>query len=381
MPDPIAAIETIGREIAKSGMFGSDMTESQGKVLALHCFATNRDPLSIVESYHIMHGKITLKSEEMLARLVDDGGQYEIVEHSPEAAEIVLKYRGRTFRERFTWEEAKLEPFIYTGKPKDIMPMLLAGQYDKLTVSTNYATPRRRMQHLWARVVSDSVRVIAPNLLRGKYTPEEMHQAAIDDGRIRPNTPMPLVEATEESEAFEASFEVKQDPPITYEPKSEDDAELGKMLSRINELFIHLGVPGDQQLAAIKKRGARDMGGLTREQAADLLSALETKLLAKQTKESVQDSITDDSGEPATEQQVEEIKSLLKQIVQLQGFAKTGERVRDHFVSNRIGKFADLSKREANEMIKALSTKNLETFFGMSLQGYKVARESAKNPE
>lgn len=381
MADPLAAVQTIGAFIARSGMFGCE-NESQGQVFALHCMATNRDPLSIIESHHLMHGKLSLKSEEMLARVVDDGGDYEIIEHSPEAAEIVLHYRGRTFRERFTWEEAKLEPFVYQGKPKDLMPKLLAGQFDQLQLSTNYATPRRRMQHLWARVVSDGVRVIAPNLLRGKYTPEEIHQAAIEDGKISPTAPMPVQQDDDPGQVVDADYEVATEkpvePPITYAPKTDDDAELGKMISRINELFQILAVPGDVQLAAIQKRGARDMGGLDRDGAADLVKALEAKLAAKEStaQEVATTGQVDQFATPASEQQIAEIKSLLNQIVQLEGFANTGEKVRDHFTQHGIGKFADLNHREAQEFINALGQRNLEAFFGLSLQGYKVAKQS-----
>lgn len=376
MHDPLAAMQQIGRAIAASQMFGCE-TESQGQVLALHCLATGRDPLSIVESYHLMHGKLTLKSEEMLARLVDDGGKYEIIEHSPEAAEISIEYRGRKFRERFTWEDARLEPFVYQGKPKDLMPKLLAGQYDQLQLSTNYATPRRRMQHLWARVVSDAVRVIAPNLLRGKYTPEEIHQAAIEDGKVSPATPMPLVESTEESEAFDAAFEVVQDSPITNTPKIEDDPELGRMISRITELFKELGVPGDAQLAAIKKRGARDMGGLDLEGAADLLLSLEQKKNRAAVSPPIADPV---EVRPATEEQVAEAKALLAQVVQLEGYGEVAGQVRDHLAKHEIAKLADLSETEIRAFIRALGERNLELFFGLSLQGYKVARQANVHP-
>lgn len=308
MADPLAAVTTIGQAIARSQMFGCE-NESQGMVMALHCMVKGADPLSLVQSYHLMHGRLTLKAEEMLAR-VARFGDYEIVERSPDAAEIVVKYNGRTWRERFTWEEAKLEPFVYNGKPKEIMPLLLAGKFDKLTFSTNYATPRRRMQHLWARVVSDAVRAVAPDLLGGAYTPQEMHQALIDDGKIPASTPL-----ADDYQGAEAEFEVKPEPaPEAPEPAAEASQEWT--------------VEPESQPAP----------------------------------------------EPASEQQVAEIKLLLNQIVQLEGMAPLANRVRSHFQDHGIKAFADLNRQEAQTFINALSTKNLELFFEMSLQGYKVAR-------
>jgi len=38
----------------------------------------------------------------------------------------------------------------------------------------NWSTPRKRKQMLWARLVSDVVRAIAPQVVKGIYTPEEV---------------------------------------------------------------------------------------------------------------------------------------------------------------------------------------------------------------
>ena len=49
--------------------------------------------------------------------------------------------------------------------------MLQRGQ--KPPLKAKYSTPRARMQMLWARCVSDGVRVVAPECVQGIYTPEE----------------------------------------------------------------------------------------------------------------------------------------------------------------------------------------------------------------
>lgn len=376
MPDPLAAVKEIGGFIARSGMFSCE-SEAQGQVFALHCMAKNRDPLSIIESYHLMHGKLTLKAEEMLARVVDDGGEYEIIEHSPNAAEIHIKYRGREFRERFTWEDAKLEPFVYQGKPKEIMPTLLAGNFDKLTLSTNYATPRRRMQHLWARVVSDAVRVVAPNLLRGKYTPEEMHQAAIDDGKIPPSTPMPeqslpAAPAVEES-VVDAEFETVAET----QPSNSPPLATGEQVMWITMLFKTLNVPADAQLAAIKKRGAVDMGSLSSQGASDLIAALEAKLAVNNSvgnepskMDGTATSVPSDG--PCSETQMQQVRTLIQQIAQTDGVG-IPNRVKAALDAKGL-KLADLTITECEELIAALGAKNIEVFFAKQL-----SKEAAKN--
>lgn len=170
----LETVKNIGDDIARSGMF-TCKNEHQGRVIALSCLTTGRDILSVPEEYHLMNNRLSLKADAMLARLVKDGGEYEIIEHSPERCAIKLKYKGRVFEEELTWQQAQEEPFVYAGKPSDILEKLAdPAKRQSLSLSANYATPRRRMQHLWARVVSDSVRVIAPNLITGTYTPEEV---------------------------------------------------------------------------------------------------------------------------------------------------------------------------------------------------------------
>ena len=369
------AVKDLGNVIAKSQMFGCE-TDAQGQVLALHCLVKRCDPLSLVEAYHLMHGKLTLKAEEMLARVVNDGGTYEIIEHSPIAAEIKITYRGRTHRERFAWEDAKLEPFVYAGKPKDIMPTLLAGQYDKLTIATNYATPRRRMQHLWARVVSDTVRVVAPNLLRSRYTPEEMHQVAIEDDKSPASTLMP----ESEPETIDAVYEVanvSQTAEIKEPERPGQDADLSAAIREITALFKQLGVPTDAQLAAIKRRGGADMGSLALAGALDLLAALRNSAGVQsalpEPEPPKQPKFTD--GSPAGVHQIEAIRSLLMQIVQLPGQHEFGDKFREWMTSNGIIALAQLTAAEAHQIEAKLAQRNLEGFFDASLKGYKPTPE------
>jgi hypothetical protein len=54
-------------------------------------------------------------------------------------------------------------------------------------IKDNYATPRARMQMLWARTVSDGVRSICPGATRRRYTPTEI--ADFTDGGKRPTIP------------------------------------------------------------------------------------------------------------------------------------------------------------------------------------------------
>lgn len=157
--DPLAAVRGFGEFFARSGMFGCDKLE-QGQVLAMACLAERKSPFEIKRTYHLMNGELSMRADAMLAELRKRGGKHRVIERSAELCTIEVTYDGETIRTSFSHEEAKAEPFYY--------------QKDGKTPKKNWATPRARMQVLWARVVSDSVRTICPEIVAGTYAPEEL---------------------------------------------------------------------------------------------------------------------------------------------------------------------------------------------------------------
>lgn len=168
-------VENLGKAIALSKMFGCE-SESQGQVIALECLAKKMPPLSIAERFHLIHGKLSKKSEAMLAEFRESlKGSHQVIRRDSDGCEIQLTTRDRqTLSFSLTWAEAKLEPFCYEGRESEIIAKIAAGQFDKLKLKSKYATPRSRMQMLWSRLVSDSIRCVAPEIVCGSYTPEEV---------------------------------------------------------------------------------------------------------------------------------------------------------------------------------------------------------------
>lgn len=383
--DPAQFIESMGKAIANSRMFNCE-NEAQGKVFALACMANRCDPLSIPQSYHLMHGKLSLRADAMLGRLSKAGGCYEIRERTPHAAEIHVEYKGRSLTERLTWEDAQEEPFVYAGKPADILKKLLGGDRSKLQLSTNYATPRRRGQHLWARVVSDSVRAVAPELVTGVYSPDETHGILVDQGRVSPSAPMVEQEVEEElpppADVSAQGIADAEDAEFAPTPSPDDDASKasGDQIRRITELFAALGVPGDSQLAAIKKRGASDMGNLSPDGASDLIKSLEGVLasqndqVAGQSKADPKATESKLSG-PVDANTVNELRNLLQQASQWQGGADLGSRVKQKLESSGLQQLADLSIADADRLKEAIAAKNIELFFAASIEGHQKAKE------
>jgi hypothetical protein len=151
------ALEQFGQYIFQSNMFGA-RNPAEGFILGVTCQQENMTLMQFKERYHIIQGQIAMKSEAMLANLLELGGEYEIVERSPERAAVKVTFKKATMLSELKWEDAQKEDYV---KAKN-------GQ-----LKDNWSTPRRRMQMMWARVVSDGVRAVCPLATRGHYTPEE----------------------------------------------------------------------------------------------------------------------------------------------------------------------------------------------------------------
>lgn len=174
---PGQIIDQLGKAIFNSQMFGAENIY-QGQILALECAAKRIPPMTLTERYYIIHGRLTMKSDAMLADLRAQGGWHRIVERNSERAAIEITLDGQTCLFSISWAEAQQEPFIYVGKESTVIQKLESGKADQLTLKNKYATPRSRSQMLWARVVSDGVRAMAPEVIAGHYTPEEISDVA-----------------------------------------------------------------------------------------------------------------------------------------------------------------------------------------------------------
>ena len=174
-------ITSLGDAIHRSGMFGCE-SPSQGKVMAMECVARRLPPLALAERYHLIKGKLSMKADAMLADFRRRGGKHKKIHRDSERAEIELSIDGEKGRFTLDWEDARHEPFVYCGKEDEVVTKLATSGDKGLKLKPKYATPRARSQMLWARVVSDGVRAMAPEVVSGVYTPEEMGDVAgMDD--------------------------------------------------------------------------------------------------------------------------------------------------------------------------------------------------------
>lgn len=361
-------VKQLGKDIAVSKMFGAE-NENQGRVLALACLVRGRDPLSLPLEYHLMGGKLTMRADAMLGRFSSAGGVYEIIEHSPNAAEIKMEFKGRKFHERFTWQEAQQEPFVYEGK--GVVKLLQAGKHAELQLKDNYATPRRRMQQLWCRVVSDGVRVIAPELVTGSYSPQETSDYT---GLAVPDDAASVTVTDQQRDAVEDAV---VEPAAVYGTRDDDRKEkatveqppvkkiTAEQAKQIEQYFALLGMSQAVIDGCLAKRDATLMADLTFDAAADLLIGLKArhdKLAAANPTES--GSVAMNSDGPISQELIDKIVGKFKEVAQSD--INIVKQLRAKLEKDGV-KISELTHNQGRKLLEALDTKQIKSFFDIVL--------------
>jgi hypothetical protein len=174
-PLPISSmndIVLIGDLLSKTKIMG-EINPAEGFIIAAICYQHDIAYDDFAETYNVMHGRLSKKADAILVDLKALGGSYQIIERTAAMAKAVFSYNGQSRESTVKFEDLKSEPFIYNGKESDVAKLINAGQSNKLIIKSKYSTDRSRMQMLWARCISDGVRVVCPAACKGIYTPEE----------------------------------------------------------------------------------------------------------------------------------------------------------------------------------------------------------------
>lgn len=163
-------LQTLGAVLAQSNLFGK-RNPAEGLAIVAMCQQKRISWLDFMQNFHMIQGVVSKKTDAIVADFRRAGGTHRVISRTPEKAEAVFKMGECEYTSTVTWRDCLAEPFVYVGKENDVVAMLQRGQTPPL--KAKYSTPRARMQMLWARCVSDGVRVVAPECVQGIYTPEE----------------------------------------------------------------------------------------------------------------------------------------------------------------------------------------------------------------
>lgn len=219
----MVAVEKYGNWIYDASIFGCK-TKGQAMMMAWSWLMKNKDPLEIKRQYHFINGELTMKYRVMASHFLKAGGKIKPIVRTPFQAEAELTYQGITTTFAYSLEEAVEEDYLWT---KDAL-MGKTPRFDKkgclnrAALKDNWSTPRRRMQMLWARAVTDGIATIAADVTDGYYAAEEIGDIIEDEASLPDesfiDSPTPPKQITETVEAvFEPKKEVESNEPVKPE--------------------------------------------------------------------------------------------------------------------------------------------------------------------
>lgn len=151
---PMADLERMAVAVAHSGMFAVK-TKEQAFSLMLLAQADGIHPMLALRRYHVMHdGRTSMRADAMLADFRKLGGRVKWLTNPGDPTEQVGEWSldGNTTKIGYTFKEAQ----------------------DAGYVRPNSGWFKDRAAMLRARAISRAVRMLAPEVVAGMYTPEEM---------------------------------------------------------------------------------------------------------------------------------------------------------------------------------------------------------------
>ncbi len=181
----LAGVEKLGEIIHKSCLCGAT-NPKQGEMIATTCIMEGITPMEFTRTYDIIQNRLSMKADAKMAKFQQKGGTWTIVEASAKRACALFTYKANVdVKFEFTIEEAKDAKICFDG----------GGSKMK----TNWARFPKNM--LWARMTSNAVRMLCPEINFGIHTPEE----------VQDFTSKPMVEVSEVLEQAKELAIVEED--------------------------------------------------------------------------------------------------------------------------------------------------------------------------
>lgn len=206
-------MQAMAETVAKSGLFAVKTAE-QALALMLLCDAEHIHPMTAMRRYHIIEGKPSMRADAMQAEFQRRGGTIKWLERDEVSCGAIFSHAvGGTLEVRWTMHDAQRAGLA--GRP-------------------NWQKHPRQM--LSARVISEGIRAVFPEVVAGIYTPEEVQDyddaprknlaatgATEDAPRTGPSVATTVAPAPTKSTVIEA--EVVQTPATQAEDESQERPE------------------------------------------------------------------------------------------------------------------------------------------------------------
>lgn len=361
--DPMAFIKEFGKSIYQSALVGCKNQE-QGEMMALTCLTEKKTPVELARVYHIIDNKLSMRADAMLAEFRKAGGRVKWLATGDDGigARAAFTFEGETVEVGYTIEEAKRALLVKSDKP-----------------NSNWVKDPGSM--LRARTVSRAVRMLAPEIVAGYYTPEELggdvgegesvqggangtaKRATVEEllaksAAVVATTGTPASVATDT--LVEKDVIDVEAVPAVASTAPEFPACTAEQSNQIRNLFVTRLVSHEKQEAILAKYGANAIRNLTGQQAAKLITALESlpsKLPAGVTTASDYDIV---GG-----QLLDDLKAEVAKLQSL-GDIATMKRIADKLGGRKI---SQLCHRDAEALLQGMKLANMEAFFARELVG------------
>jgi len=157
--DPVSFCKWMGGLIRQSGTFGTADGPggvAQGELIAMQCLVEKLPPLEFARTYHMIEGKQVMRADAMLAKFQMSGGRVKWNKLTNQEVSATFISGDNSLEFTATYDE-----FVKNG-----VAMGAKG------VKDNWRKFPKAM--LRARVISDGVRTLKPEIIFGYYTPEEV---------------------------------------------------------------------------------------------------------------------------------------------------------------------------------------------------------------
>lgn len=230
----LAFIDSMGKAFHQGGLAGCK-SEGQGKAMALTCLCDNITPLQFVRTYHLMDGKPSMRADAMLAAFMAAGGKWKWIDQGDDGkkASAHVAFGDNDLEVSYTIDDAKRAGLI---KEK-----------------SNWEKDPGSM--LRARTISKAVRMVAPQIVAGVYTPEELVDFRSTGGMPTDDVTATVVSSKSEPEspAAKKSRQAKPAPaetkpakrePVKAEIVDEPAAAESSKQSQTEQLMAEAGASG-----------------------------------------------------------------------------------------------------------------------------------------
>lgn len=281
--DPLQWVETFGKALAHAGV-GGVKTEAEGKCLAFASLCKRTDPFDIAQRFHIIEGKLSKKSDVMLADFNAAGGKHHWIKTGDDGIEASLELTidGQTIVSSYSMADAQADDLVERRGSRWKKGGKAAGEMMR------------------ARCTSRGIRMLRPGLVAGVHTPEEIDDARSEAPAVTVVTPTPeqqaarkrelqamagattVIETTAEpvAAATAPKPEAQVNPIQATEqttppspgptgaadphpaPLSADDLQLGATIDEIVRTAKVLGLPNREALEAALKKANPTFAGL-----------------------------------------------------------------------------------------------------------------------